>query len=231
MTPLPTGPHGRFPHNLVAVVDTETTGLSIATDRICSVGIVALAYRDCRWREVAAHEWLVDPCVAVGDRASAVNGFDWNHYHPTPGKVNLAGLNPFPFAAYGILAAFGHALVPTVCHNAPFDLGILDAELNRHDLGRRLWWPGYADTKAAFGELLGLPPTNAYRKETSLDALCTRLGVSRAPRLAADGSERTHSALADARLTAACFALLEPLGWMRLACPSELPRRRLKTAA
>lgn len=105
---------------VIAVFDVETTGLSAAYgDRICEVGLV-LARGD---EILATYQSLVNPQRPISPGAAQVNGL-------TDAQVSQAPV--FAEIAAGLLAYIDGAML--VCHNAPFDLSFLDAELSR--LGR-----------------------------------------------------------------------------------------------
>jgi DNA polymerase-3 subunit epsilon len=79
-----------------------------------------------------------------------------------------------------------------VIHNAPFDVGFMDAEFAR--LGR----PAFASIVAKVTDTLSLAREMYPGKSNSLDALCRRLEV--------DNSNRTlHGALLDAGLLAEVY--------------------------
>ncbi|MBN2548456.1 MAG: WYL domain-containing protein [Anaerolineales bacterium] len=123
-----------FPHLFydqpVAVVDVETTGLSaLYGDRICEVGIVC-AQGD---QILDTYQSLVNPQRLISPGAARVNGL-------SDAEVCQAPL--FAEIASQVLERINGAVL--VCHNAPFDLGFLDAELARLRLP---WQPaGVIDT-------------------------------------------------------------------------------------
>jgi DNA polymerase-3 subunit epsilon len=80
-----------------------------------------------------------------------------------------------------------------IIHNAPFDVGFINAELRRLDSGRR-----------AIGDYCGILDTLALAKKkhpgqrNSLDALCKRYGVNNSHR-------ELHGALLDAEILAEVY--------------------------
>jgi DNA polymerase III epsilon subunit-like protein len=102
------------------VVDVETTGLSPAYgDRVCEVGIVRA--RDDEILDT--YQTLVNPQRPISPGASRVNGLRDEDVCEAPIFAEIAG---------EVLRRIDGAVL--VCHNAPFDLGFLDAELSRLDL-------------------------------------------------------------------------------------------------
>jgi DNA polymerase III subunit epsilon len=109
-------------------LDTETTGVDTATDRIVTISLVLVsASRGLLWEAT----WLVDPGVEIPEAATAVHGI-------TTQQAAAEGTSP-DVALDGILsllyAAEHHRMLtrlPIVVFNAPFDLGLLDAESRRH---------------------------------------------------------------------------------------------------
>ncbi len=99
-----------------AFFDVETTGLKPCSgDKICEVAILKIH----QGRQVASFHSLVDPGRRISPGASAVNGI-------TPEM--LKGKPKFGQIANDILEMFAGAVI--VCHNAPFDLKFLKAELS-----------------------------------------------------------------------------------------------------
>jgi DNA polymerase III subunit epsilon len=115
---------------LMAAFDVETTGLSARFgDRICEVGIVL-----CRDGEILdSYQTLVNPARLLSPGAARVNGL-------TDAQLRDAPL--FSEIASQVLDRLAGAVL--VCHNAPFDLSFLDAELAR--LGQLFQPIGVIDT-------------------------------------------------------------------------------------
>lgn len=158
------------------VLDTETTGLSPAGGhRIIEVAAIVLEGRKVSKNHF--HHYL-DPEREVDEDAARVHGFTWDM---------LRGRAKFADIAASFLEFIGDAEL--IIHNAPFDMGFLNHELN----------------------LLGLPPlTNPVTdtlkvaremhpgKKNSLDALCSRYEI--------DNAHRTlHGALLDTELLAEVY--------------------------
>jgi DNA polymerase-3 subunit epsilon len=158
------------------VLDTETTGLSPAGGhRIIEVAAIVL-----EGRKVSKHHFhhYVDPEREVDEDAARVHGFTWDMLR---GRAKFADIAP------SFLEFIGEDEL--VIHNAPFDMGFLNHELNR----------------------LGLPPlTNPVTdtlklaremhpgKKNNLDALCSRYEI--------DNAHRTlHGALLDTELLAEVY--------------------------
>jgi DNA polymerase-3 subunit epsilon len=112
------------------VFDVETTGLYTAYgDRICEVGLVA-AQGD---EVLGTYQSLVNPLRPISPGASHVNGISDEDVCQAPLFAEIADQ---------VLKRVNGAVL--VCHNAPFDLSFLDAELTRLSLP---WQPaGVIDT-------------------------------------------------------------------------------------
>ena len=160
-------------------LDTETTGLAAdGGDRIVEIGCLELVNRRLTGRSL--HHYL-NP-----ERAS----------HEDAVKVH--GLTDEFLADKPLFAAIVDELLDFVAgaelviHNAPFDVGFLDAELRR--IGR----PALGRHVARVTDSLGMARERYPGKANSLDALCKRLEV--------DSSHRTlHGALLDAGLLAEVY--------------------------
>jgi len=108
----------------LAAFDTETTGVDVERDRIVSA---ALVVQHAPGQPAEAAHWLIDPGVPMPDSAQAVHGLgdEFLQRHgrrPGPVMEELARE----------LAACCAAGIPLVVMNAPFDLTLLDRELQRH---------------------------------------------------------------------------------------------------
>ena len=160
-------------------LDTETTGLSHENgDRIIEIGCVEMVNRRLTGR---SKHFYLNPQRANSDDALKVHGLT---------DEFLADKPVFAAVAEELLAFFDGAEI--VAHNAPFDVGFLDAELRR--LGR----PSFLGCAAKVTDSLALARELYPGKANSLDALCRRLEV--------DNSNRTlHGALLDAGLLAEVY--------------------------
>jgi DNA polymerase III epsilon subunit-like protein len=178
-----------------AVIDVETTGFSPEDERIVEVGVVVL---DAAGREIGAFCTLVDPGCDPGP----------THIHGISGGM-LAGAPTFA-AIHPYLADRLSGRV-VVGHNVDgFDLCFLRAECRR--AGGLALVPGpvaSVDTLAVAQTHLGL------QGKARLVDCCTHFGLS---------WDDHHSALGDARVTAALFrAMRAELGDTTLGIPDLLP--------
>ena len=107
------------------VVDLETTGLSAARDRICEIGAVRVEALELG----ATFQTLVAPGVPLPAAIGALTGIGAAELRRAPGA---------PAAVRRFLAFAGDAVL--VAHNARFDLGFLDREVERLT-GRRVAAP------------------------------------------------------------------------------------------
>jgi DNA polymerase III subunit epsilon len=161
------------------ILDTETTGLNArGGDRVIEIGCVEMVQRRLTGNNL---HFYINPERDSDPGALAVHGLTTEFLSDKPKFREIADqLRDFVQGA------------DLIIHNAPFDLGFLDAEF----------------------ALLGLPPFRAHcgqvidtlvdakamfpGKRNSLDALCERLGVSNAHRT-------LHGALLDAELLAEVY--------------------------
>lgn len=162
------------------VFDTETTGLSPLTgDRVVEIGCVELWNRVETGRTFHAY---FNPERPMPSGAEAVHGLS---------DAFLADKPRFRDLARDLLEFLGDC--PLVAHNASFDFGFLNHELNNcgHPL---ICLTRMVDT-------LQIARSRHPGAKHSLDALCTRFGVDRSLRV-------KHGALIDAQLLAQCYVEL-----------------------
>ncbi|CAE6765781.1 DNA polymerase III subunit epsilon [Paraburkholderia nemoris] len=161
------------------ILDTETTGLNARTgDRILELGCVEMVNRRLTGNNL---HFYINPERESDPGALAVHGLTTEFLSDKPKFAEIADqIRDFIQDAELII------------HNAPFDIGFLDAEF----------------------ALLGLPPVKTYcgeiidtlarakqmfpGKRNSLDALCDRFGISNAHRT-------LHGALLDSELLAEVY--------------------------
>ncbi len=160
-------------------LDTETTGLNAeAGDRIIEIGCIEMVGR--RLTGDNRHYYL-NPQRSSHPDALKVHGLT---------DEFLADKPLFEHVVDELLAYLAGAEV--VIHNAAFDIGFLDKELER--CGK----PGIASQVAQITDSLLMAREMYPGKSNSLDALCKRLEV--------DNSNRTlHGALLDAGLLAEVY--------------------------
>lgn len=158
------------------VLDTETTGLNPRTgDRIIEIGCVELVNRRLTGNNFHCY---INPERDSEEGALAVHGLTTEFLSDKP---------KFAEIAQGFCDYVRGAEV--VIHNAPFDVGFIEAEF------KRLKLPVFV------GQVSGVLDTLQHAKEiypgkrNSLDALCDRYGISNAHRV-------LHGALLDAELLA-----------------------------
>ncbi|MFL9960490.1 DNA polymerase III subunit epsilon [Paraburkholderia sediminicola] len=161
------------------ILDTETTGLNARTgDRILELGCVELVNRRLTGNNL---HFYINPERDSDPGALAVHGLTTEFLSDKPKFGEIA--DQFRDFIQG---------ADLIIHNAPFDIGFLDAEF----------------------ALLGLPPVSSHcgeiidtlarakqmfpGKRNSLDALCDRFGISNAHRT-------LHGALLDSELLAEVY--------------------------
>ncbi len=161
------------------VLDTETTGLNARSgDRIIEIGCVEMVNRRLTGNNF---HFYINPERDSDPGALAVHGLTTDFLSDKPKFVEIADA----------LCEFVRD-AEIIIHNAPFDIGFLDAEFER--LGK----PKFA------GHVLKVTDTLVQAKElypgkrNSLDALCERYGISNAHRT-------LHGALLDSELLAEVY--------------------------
>lgn len=160
------------------VLDTETTGLDWRTgDRVIEIGCVELANRKLSGQNYHAY---LNPERAVGD-SERIHGLSDDFLADKPLFAQIAA----EFVDY----VSGAELI---IHNASFDVGFLNMELERLGLQRlNVVCPSVIDTVRVAKEMFP-------GKKASLDALCERYAIN--------NSHRTlHGALLDAELLAEVY--------------------------
>jgi DNA polymerase-3 subunit epsilon len=172
--------------NREIVLDTETTGLSPVTgDRIVEIGCVELINHVPSGRNF--HIYL-NPERDVPDEAFRVHGLSTEFLRDKP---------LFSAEADNFLEFIGDATL--VIHNAQFDIGFLNFELER--IGRATLRNEVIDTVMVARE-------RHPGARVSLDALCKHYGI--------DNSKRTlHGALLDSEILADVY--LELIGGRQVA--------------
>jgi DNA polymerase III subunit epsilon len=158
------------------VLDTETTGLNPRTgDRIIEVGCVELKNRMLTGNNF--HRYI-NPGRDSDEGALAVHGLTTEFLSDKPKFAEIAAeLREYINGAEVII------------HNAPFDLGFLNAEF------KLLGLPSFTEHCSGVIDTLVNAKEMHPGKRNSLDALCDRYGVSNSHR-------KLHGALLDAELLA-----------------------------
>ena len=155
-------------------LDTETTGLSPATgDRILNLACVEMISR-----KLTANDFhcYINPERESHEDALRVHGLTTEFLADKPKFVDIA--QEFLEFVKG---------AEIIIHNAPFDVGFLDAEL------QRAGFPKFSTHVGKITDSLAMAKELYPGKRNGLDALCERMGV--------DNSNRTlHGALLDAQL-------------------------------
>ena len=158
------------------VLDTETTGLSAESgDRIIEIGCVELVARKLTGNN---RHFYLNPERDSHEDALKVHGISNEFLRDKPRFAEVAD---------ELLEYLAGAEI--VIHNAAFDVGFLNRELEL--LGK----PPFTACAGQVTDTLAMAKEMYPGKRNSLDALCERLGV--------DNSSRTlHGALLDAELLA-----------------------------
>jgi DNA polymerase-3 subunit epsilon len=161
------------------VLDTETTGLNARTgDRIIEIGCVELVNRRLTGNNL---HFYINPERDSDPGALAVHGLTTEFLSDKPKFAEIANaLRDFVQDAELII------------HNAPFDIGFLDAEF------AQLGLPPFSQQCGEVIDTLVRAKSIFPGKRNSLDALCDRFGISNAHRT-------LHGALLDSELLAEVF--------------------------
>ncbi len=159
------------------VLDTETTGLEVSQGhRIIEIGCVELVNR--RLTGNHYHQYI-NPCREIDQGAIEVHGITSDFLAEKP-------------AFEEVVAAFIEFVqgAELIIHNAPFDLGFLNGELQRMPAGE-----GNLESLCTVIDTLVMARAKHPGQRNSLDALCQRYEV--------DNSQRDlHGALLDAEILA-----------------------------
>ncbi|MEO6432765.1 MAG: DNA polymerase III subunit epsilon [Sphingomicrobium sp.] len=162
------------------IFDTETTGLNPATgDRMVEIGCVEIFNRVETGKHFHAY---FNPERDMPSEAEAVHGLS---------VMFLSDKPMFADTVEDLLEFIGDS--PLVAHNASFDFGFLNHELER--CGR----PFVCLTRMR--DTLAMARTKHPGAKHSLDALCMRFGIDRSHRV-------KHGALLDAQLLAQVYVEL-----------------------
>ncbi|MDE2305726.1 MAG: DNA polymerase III subunit epsilon [Gammaproteobacteria bacterium] len=161
------------------VLDTETTGLEVGQGhRIIEIGCVEIVNRRVTGQQF--HRYL-NPDRAIDEGAQAVHGLGNEQLSTAPRFAEIAA----EFRAF----VEGAELV---IHNAPFDLGFVNAEFERAGANLRI------EEVCRVLDTLTLARRLHPGQRNGLDALCRRYSV--------DNSRREyHGALLDAHLLAEVY--------------------------
>jgi len=161
------------------ILDTETTGLNAKSgDRIIEIGCVELVNRRLTGNNL---HFYVNPERDSDPGALAVHGLTTEFLSDKPKFAEIAdALRDFVKDAEIII------------HNAPFDIGFLNAEFSLLGL------PSFTDHCGEVIDTLVRAKSMFPGKRNSLDALCDRFGISNAHRT-------LHGALLDSELLAEVY--------------------------
>ena len=165
------------------VLDTETTGIEVRQGhRIIEIGCVELIDRRLTGRHFHVY---INPQREVEEGAFAVHGIS---------DEFLADKPLFSAVADDFMEFISGARL--VIHNAPFDVGFIDAELER--MGSR---HGRVADHCSVVDTLVMARGRHPGQRNSLDALCKRYGVVHSPR-------DLHGALLDAEILADLYLIM-----------------------
>jgi len=112
--------------NVVAVFDTETTGIAPETTRIVSAHVSVI---NPLGQVEAPQNWLIDCGIEIPAQATAVHGI-------TTERMRAEGIDA-PDGIFEIISSlqqYFDAGIPVVAYNASYDFTILDREAKRYGL-------------------------------------------------------------------------------------------------
>jgi len=164
----------------VVVLDLETTGLKVTSDRVIQIG--AIAMRGAQILDSPRIDQLIDPEAPIPDASTRIHGLR---------DADVAGKPRFADFAVALREALSGRVV--VGHNIAFDLAVL-----RHEAARTgVTWhdPPALDLALLVGALEPRLP------DLGLETIAGLLGVK---------IENRHSALGDSMATAEAYARLLP---------------------
>ena len=165
------------------VLDTETTGLEVSDGhRIIEIGAVELVDR--RLTGNNYHQYI-NPEREIDAGAVEIHGI----------TSEFLADKPFFNQVAQDFVSYMEGADELIIHNAPFDVGFLNAELDRAGLKLKI------ANMCKVSDSLALARSKYPGKRNSLDALCDRLEIN--------NSHRTlHGALLDSEILADVFLLL-----------------------
>jgi DNA polymerase III subunit epsilon len=185
------------------VFDTETTGLNPASgDRIVEIGCIEIFNRVETGRHFHAY---FNPERSMPADAEAVHGLSTTFLSDKPSFTELAD---------DLLEFLEDS--PLIAHNASFDFGFLNFELER--CGR----PHVSLSRMV--DTLTIARTRHPGAKHSLDALCMRFGIDRSHRV-------KHGALLDAQLLAQVYVELTGGRQIGLGLVADTDQIRVDAAA
>ena len=173
-------------NKLIAFIDIETTGLDFLKHEIIEIGCV-LARQDGKNLEIQSeHEWKVKPqkIESADPEALQINGYDPSQW------VFAADLGTALAELSDITAGAWFA-----AHNSTFDFAFLQKGFAENGVENKMDYHKLDTITYAIAKLENKPEISRY----SLRALCDYFGVE---------NVRAHTALSDARATAAVYQKL-----------------------
>lgn len=178
------------------VLDTETTGIGHELGhRIIEIGCVELVNRKLTGKTF--HTYL-NPQRLIDEGAFRVHGISTQF---------LADKPLFQDVVHDFIAFISQAEL--IIHNAPFDIGFLNAEL------KQVKWPSRMDDHSCILDTLVLAKAKHPGQRNSLDALCKRYDVN-------NSNRNLHGALLDAQLLALVYLAMTG-GQRELFIEEEMP--------
>ena len=151
--------------NVLAVFDTETTGIATETTRIVSAHVSVLTPEG---QSTEGRDWLIDCGIEIPAAATAVHGITTERM-----RAEGAPAADSIFEILTLLQGFFERGVPVVAYNASYDFSILDREAKRYG------FDPIALVKPVIDPLVIDKQVDKYRKgKRTLEAASAFYGVS-----------------------------------------------------
>jgi DNA polymerase-3 subunit epsilon len=151
--------------NVVAVFDTETTGIAPETTRIVSAHVSVI---NPQGQVEGPQNWLIDCGIEIPAQATAVHGI-------TTERMRAEGIDA-PDGIFQILATiqqYFDAGIPVVAYNASYDFTILDREAKRYGFDT------LTSVRPVIDPLIIDKQVDKYRKgKRTLEAAAAHYGVA-----------------------------------------------------
>lgn len=181
----------RFRGFLPVVVDVETGGFNARTDALLEIAAVMLELRDGNLEPAQSHRYIIKPVTGLNIESASLQITGIDPWHPLRPAIDEGE------ALRGLFQSIRKEVRRTGCkravlvgHNASFDLGFLNAAVDRQGIKRNPFHPFSSfDTATLGGVAFG---------QTVLRHAVEAAGFTW-------DAEQAHAALYDAQMTAELF--------------------------
>lgn len=185
---------GRFRGYLPVVVDLETGGFNPSGDAILELAAILLKYDGLRLVEDTVLHYQVAPLPGTNMDPASLRFIGIDPYHPSrKARAEPEVFQEFFREVRKAVKSLGCTRSIVVAHNAAFDHQFIMSGANRNAVKRNPFHPfSFIDTASLAAVAYG---------QTVLSQACARAGI-------AYDSNEAHSALYDAKVTAALFCAI-----------------------